>query len=486
MILGTKRQAEGACSPRSKDVMRKQTNKTISKAALFAALLTGSFGCDMMRTDQRIVGSEAVPIACKSNAGSYSLPKSLLKFKIKKQGEEKYVLQEIKQVRREDRLHNYCLRYRGSITADDTIYVRKALAIPDELRETLPGLFSGKDAKATTPEADASDIPGKSDASLLKTTNLLFIVSSKAIDRSAQIAQDLVKSLFDIGAGLSGSARLQTFGDNETVLDIEFDPFEPYQTAAANQALRDFGFCAVLGGYNFDLQSARIDDYCDKPIMTIKKAPPVVGGRFFHELLDEYRTPLEELPKGILYRPEMSYTLYVFGRRKDKKKSGHEWRLKIKKEVQLENISPLVAVRLTRTYFAERRTDLVFIGGILQNVCIRKTAPVVEAVKIPLVVVKSIVALPTRILQLRISSASNRAQLVETQQRLITAQINHLKALRAPSPPADVAPAEFSSQPLANIRTTGLGKDGKIRVETEPDFLCPGVNVAELAKRASQ
>ncbi len=462
--------------------MHKRNN--IMQIGGFAVGVSVTFllGCDMVRTEQRIIGSEADPIACTSNAGSYALPKSFLRFTVKEmtgQGKRKeHVLQAIEQVRKEDRLHTYCLQYRGAITSDDTVYVRKAKAVKSELVEAALTVQTTARERAT---GDAELLVTRPDAELLQLTNLLHVVSSKAIDRSAEIVQNLVKSVFDIGTGLSRSTRALFVNTGKTVLEIEFDPFEPYQTAEANQALADLGFCAVLGGYNFDLHQARIDQYCNNPMGTLKTAPPIVDGHHYEELLAEYRAPLEELPNGILYRPEMTYTLYVFGRDEDKTDPKHEWLLKLKEEVQLENISPLVAVRLTRTYFAQRRTDLVFIGGVLQNVCIQKTAPLVEAVKLPLVVVKSIIALPTRILQLKIDSASNRAEVVKAQQEVLRQQKAQLDAMTKRE--VSEKTAEFKFVPVA-FTDPQASPISKAEPTTGEDFVCPNFSRVSQAQQA--
>lgn len=479
-------------------------------------------GCDMMSTPHRIDHMSALPISCDSNAGSYSLPKSFVKLTVieaEKDAEtgrpKRYELQTVKQIRREDPQHTYCLKYRGSITADDKIFVRKARALDEELIEDRFEL--SKQASPAQAAAAAERLQATRGTVVARKTNLLQVVSTDAIDQSGFIAQTLIKTLFRGAAGTGGRGGRSVFlrqGDKDNVvLDIEFDPFNPWQTAAANDALNDLGFCVILGGYTFNLHEETIENYCDQPVEVLKTKGkrPMLHGRFYDEALLEYEKPLAKLPRGILYRPEMSYTLYVFGNQKDgrfdflteaqrdaararsKDSTEERWNLRVKQVLQMENISPIVAVRVSRTYFAQRQTNLVFIGGVLKNVCIAKTSELLEISKLPLVVVQSIVALPTEIVELRLKSASNDAALLAAQQRLIDAQLNYLNALTDPDEKAvfkDIKPT-----PSASSTTTGLepipaqkpnGELGTFDAGEANNFACPHPDTLTLVNQQLQ
>lgn len=422
--------------------------------------------CAMMSTDVRIdavtengtVTTDETDYAasatqnaatCQTYAGSYSLPKTYLQVRVlKTKVDEKDIFQldHIKTVRREDPRHTYCLEYNAGPTSDDLIQVKKTVSSADD-----ESVHSIEQNERTT---------------LSLRTNLLESVASDGIDRSGFILTKLVNTIFK---GIAHSRRTRSLrsvgfkvGEATVALQVEFDPFDPKETARMNHTLRKMGFCMVLGGYSFNTAAADINWYCSHPIKYSQgRYEPRFLGTSFAEAMEEYnetvpairkndrtwwRVPgLNKLNRGILYRPERSYPLYVFGTEKPDAKKP-KWKLSIKREVGLENISPIVSVDMERPFFNQRKTLLSFHGGVLKDVCVFKTSELLEISGIPLVVVKSITKLPANILQLKLHDTNNEKSLVALEERLLGEQSRLLQELDTPPAAGTaVAPAPGST-----------------------------------------
>lgn len=407
-------------------------------------------GCEMVTTDVRIdamnehghVASEELPYqetprhqaaTCRTYAGSYALPKSYIRVIVEEKDDplaaatkgKVYELQSISTLRREDPRHTYCLDYRASPTSDDIISVRKTMAT-EKLKT------------------------GDGERAHFKQTNLLRTVASDGIDRSRVILETLVKTIFTSLAQQARTRRFRIAGPSNIALQLELDPFNPDAMARANASLREMGFCIVLGGYSFNLSTADINWYCSDPIKySTGEHEPRVRNQTFSQMMADYdrtvpavrrkgrsffRMPgSDKLGRGVLYRPLLSYPFYVFGNENPKNKSG--WKLRLKQEIQLENISPILSVDLERPFFNQRKTRLEFDAGILRDVCIYKTSELREIVEIPLVVMKSITALPTQIIKLKLNDTNNDRALVAAQEQVLLQQKALLDRLNNPPLP---------------------------------------------------
>jgi hypothetical protein len=97
--------------------------------------------------------------------------------------------------------------------------------------------------------------------------------------------------------------------------------------------------------------------------------------------------------------------------------------------MKLENISPVISLGVERAIFAARRTALLFDRGTLVGWCVSKSSELLAAMDIPLEVVRSIVALPTAILQVRIDEVTRSNDLVAAERDLISLQRQYLAFL---------------------------------------------------------
>ncbi|MGP0092753.1 MAG: hypothetical protein ACLPKB_22855 [Xanthobacteraceae bacterium] len=135
--------------------------------------------------------------------------------------------------------------------------------------------------------------------------------------------------------------------------------------------------------------------------------------------------------------------------------------------MKLENLSPVVSVGLSRAIFAGRRAALIFNQGVLTTACVSKSSEVEGFVTIPLEISRSVVALPSQIMQVRINQVSKSNDLVSAEQALLKVQQANLAVLQGgafqnvsgiptvtPGPP--VLPAAFDLTGAGTPADTGL------------------------------
>jgi hypothetical protein len=112
--------------------------------------------------------------------------------------------------------------------------------------------------------------------------------------------------------------------------------------------------------------------------------------------------------------------------------SGRQrWRLERRINVSLENLSPVLAVKLPRTVFATRRAMLLFDQGSLLTACVAKSSEIEHFVSIPYEIARSIVALPSAVIKVKINQAEKSQELIEAETKLFKIQEAHLKALQS-------------------------------------------------------
>lgn len=267
-----------------------------------------------------------------------------------------------------------------------------------------------------------------------KESQLLGLVSSDAVDESRFALQTLIRSAFILASGdpTFGSSYGRSFAEGTagarkvTVFKAELDPFDATRTAEINQALHDYGYCLVMPGFSFNRSEFGINSYCEHPRHLLNRvgAPDVTyRHKSSEDVLEQGR---RRGGGGVFYRPRILYPLHVYVKDNAKVPS---WRLGISRVIEMENISPLVAVGIDRTMFAQRKTTLTFDEGQLSNVCIYKGSELLAASYIPLQIVQSIVALPTAVIQVKIDQTQNLAALTRAEDELIKTQIAHLKYL---------------------------------------------------------
>ena len=359
-------------------------------AALAALALASCTVAESYRVS--LAGGEinyALPASnCSSEAGAYSLSMTTWKFEIVRFGAGPYVMNGLDEQAHTDPRFTYCLDYLASVLADDKLSVGYA-------------------------SAGAADPAG--------TTGLLSYVASFAVDRSADIARDLIRTIF---VALSGNAgfganRLSGKAANEkpvTLGRFELDPLDPEEMASVNNQIKNYGFCLVLEDYTFNTDAASAGAYCSNPFGVSRKypSPEVTAQR-----AQRWLKPAAERG-GILYRPRLPYTLSVYTK-EDPRGSG-AWALRKTTEVELENLSPIVSLGLNRAAFAESRVGLEFVNGVLSNFCVAKTSEIAGFIDVPLDIVYGIVSLPSETIKAEINRATASKELVKAETDLIAAQ----------------------------------------------------------------
>jgi hypothetical protein len=146
------------------------------------------------------------------------------------------------------------------------------------------------------------------------------------------------------------------------------------------------------------------------------RSHPSVAARIVAE--QQPLTP--KVVEGVYYRPLATYMLSIFV--KDDPGGPDAWRLAKTQAIQLENVSPVIALGVDRALFAERRTTLVFDDGVLIQTCISKNSEIEGAIQIPLDVVYGLVALPSQIMQVQIETANLNTKVIEAENAVIQAQ----------------------------------------------------------------
>lgn len=379
-----------------------------------AGLCLGVAGCTMAASIP--IGSPS-GLGCSTAAGGYYLSKTHLQVVVERWGRGPgtaasgsksaqltnpsrprltwYKLKEVGFTRVADRRHGYCLDYIASPTTDEKVVVLKD-----------------------------------------RGTQLLSQISTQAIDQSRYILTTLINAIFTGIAGIEGAdfRASPPAGEVDAPIGVafngEYDPFDVEQSAIVNNALSALGFCLVLEGHTFDLSRDTIDAYCSDPSRALAgRNVPRRGPDDIEKTNgpgpDIFRQPAM---RGVLYRPRVPYNYYLFVRHLEQGRV--RWKLRQTATVALENRSPIISIGVDRSFFASRRTALVFDSGVLKNVCIYKTSELEEIVKVPLAIAENLTDLPGNILQLRLENTNNFKRLVDVQERLIKAQADHVKVIR--------------------------------------------------------
>jgi hypothetical protein len=343
--------------------------------------LAGVAACTI--ADSNIYVAQNVETRCGSQLGQYVLPKSVIHIAIDEVVQDKTKYNIINSLTQEQYPNNdtrYCFDYRSSVLSYDKV-------------------------RATT-----------------GASGFLSFVSSDSADQSAYIIKTLIRAIF------VGISQNPNFRANDTttppvrVADLIFDPFDVHETAAKNARLVELGFCLVLDGFTFR-RGDSVQSYCNNPRKYLSTRNEYTTR--YQEILD---TTIIGYSNGVLYRPRVPYMLTVYTKN-DPDKPGDLWRARESEVMELENISPFVAVRMDRVAFAVKRIGLVFSAGELKNACVYKSSEVKEAITIPLEIVKSVAALPTAMFQVQFDNVTNARQLAEAENSVIQAQIAYLAFL---------------------------------------------------------
>lgn len=369
-----------------------RTNLRLSRVLTGGSLLTGL----LLSACTAVTESSLVDVAsyqgCSSGLGSYTLPRTYLRAKVERVragGKEGIVLAPLEPVRRPDNDRFYCLDHLANPFATDEVSITKA---------TLNIL----------------DAEGKPTA-VNRPTQYLGIISSAVVDQTSIIIRKLIRAVA-IGITKNANFMRADTGQQErvTLAVVEFDPFDPEATARANADLRRYGFCVALESFSFNTYQHGFGAYCNNPLRVASDLPAIAK---------LYRKEREAPPlpaRGIYYRPRAHYRALIFTNAEPDLPG--KWKLAVMQNVALENLSPVLAVKIDRSTFAQRRMALVFDQGALVNVCLYKGSEALGFMDIPLEIVRTVVTIPIATMQVRYEEAVTSTQLFQAEQKLIELQ----------------------------------------------------------------
>lgn len=299
--------------------------------------------------------------------------------------------------------HVYCLDFLESAFAEDVVSI---------------GYSNTKDNLSAAPAVAAGE----------KASGLLSYVVSKNIDQTGEIIRNLIRAIFIAVSGkYNFNYNRQQLQANTTPVSLteqDVNPFDLADMAGLNHDLRPYGYCLTLGDYTYDTRRYSADAYCNAPEISLRpaSAPPLLEAAKQQKIL-------RPVPRsGILYRPKQPYSVFVYVR--DDPEIGGPWQLRLTKTMMLENISPILGLHVSRSFFAEHRTALAFDGGNLVSVCIAKGSEVEGAIQIPLDVIFGLVSLPTEKIAQEIDLKNGSVDLINKQKDLLALQ-NQILAAKA-------------------------------------------------------
>jgi hypothetical protein len=200
-------------------------------------------------------------------------------------------------------------------------------------------------------------------------------------DKTREIVSKVIEIVEEVAKAITFPGTTQKFQDKYKKLpniDVEFDPdlFLNEERKADRKTLEDDFF----NPYDIKVE--------------LKRTFP--GGSFAKQ------GPVDQ--KGIYYRPLLPYELSV--RHKDFSIYKNE-------TISLPNEAPILAIDLTRAPFITKTMTLNFKNGILTQMIVGKPSEVLNALEIPLDIVKSIVALPTELIQFKMTYSSENRKLYD-------------------------------------------------------------------------
>lgn len=338
---------------------------------------------------------------CESSLGSYVLPKTKLVFTVVQNTTSKIsVLKDVTTLRVADNPQRYtfCLDFLENWFADDKVQVRRTTAT-----DTLDG------------------------ATKRTSGGFLDLVATHSVDMTGVVLTKIIRAIFIYLSGDNGfisgrSAADLTNGEWKPVLVPTLDPFDAESMAQWNKSLRRYGFCIALADFSYDIDAIGYESYCSDPV-GIEKAHPSPRAP---EIAAIRNAPIKAVT-GIYYRPRISYPVTIFVN-SDPLGRG-EWRPGKTVYVEMENISPVLGLRLNRAMFAVKKTAIIFEEGRLRNVCLVKGSEVAGAIRPVIELATSLVQLPSATITAEITRLTKSQAVYEAETKVIAMQ-NQLIELR--------------------------------------------------------
>jgi hypothetical protein len=329
-------------------------------AVVIASFLAACGVMDSYKIDPVITRADVEPgVVCQSDLGSYALPKAFIHIVVQRSDPNSppdivsfnstttpvsfsstsplATTVPVEVLRHPDRSLVFCLDYLASSLSHDIINVKKW--------------------------------PASASATPAQKTSFLGAVLINAQDRTVYVIEALLRAAFIAASGNPNfqPRDLPVGSKLETLADLEFDPFDPRESAEVNTRLTSLGICLVLDGYTFDRHGTSVEGYCNAPKGHAAWTTPILKAYAKAEA-----TPANPLLPGLLYRPRVPYRLSVY--RKLDPGGRARWALSETQQVALENMSPVLSLDIRRAAFAGRNANFVFNSGTLVTACVAKTA----------------------------------------------------------------------------------------------------------------
>lgn len=231
------------------------------------------------------------------------------------------------------------------------------------------------------------------------SNGLLTTISSTNADKSGEVIVDLAKigiEAFKLAAGGPPSMHVKTTAEKwPREIDVTFDPTDPVQLREAQQHLLDVKLNLAFTNHGR---------------FSFREGWRRVGGMSAGK---------GEEGNGFFYRPLLPYTVTL--------SNGSDGSF-VSRTVLLPNEAPILSFCPQRAAFVERVTHVALENGTIKEVYFSKPSELSAAVKIPLGILQSIVALPADLIQLKINYHSQNKALIESQQKEIEALRTLLKS----------------------------------------------------------
>jgi len=348
-------------------------------ALLCSALLSA---CGQMLTTNSL--PQAVNhYTCRSNLGSYALPKALMNITVTKQtgGAKRWGISVDAQSRfTADGDATFCLDFLHSPLGKNKIGVSR------DANGLLAKVFTQFESQA--PE-----------------------VAKQVINAAANLsAFGKAQALADA----AGRAGIKDTPSGSEIKTYTFDPFNQQTMNDVNRALKHrYGYCVYFDGRDDPRIPAWHNDMCPRAKTAFDG--PRFSERQFAADLAKAR---EFSQRGILYRPEITHRLKIM-RRLDPDDRLEPWKLAGTEYVQIPNRAPILALGITRGLFADAETTIEFTNGILRDVDIKKPSELNAFIDIPIFAINAVLDIPARTLTILQNDKANRLALIESNKQLI-------------------------------------------------------------------
>ncbi|RUX34645.1 hypothetical protein EOA23_00940 [Mesorhizobium sp. M2A.F.Ca.ET.042.01.1.1] len=433
-------------------------NRSTLARSLISAVLSLLFAasCSVVETSPVFEPNGYYPVPdrnCESSLGSYVLPKTKLAFTIRQNvNNQVSVLQQIKELRVPDdpQRYTFCLDFLENGFANDKVQVRRT--------------------------SDSGTLAVGSRAS----GGFLDLVASHSVDMTGVVLTKIIRAIFIYLSGNADfvSGRTADLSDDNTwttVLEPTIDPFDAQSMAQWNKSMRRYGFCIALSDFTFNTETVEYGRYCSDPVSVGKANPPLKQA----QIAAIRNAPIKNVP-GIYYRPRVAYPITIFVN-PDPLGRG-EWRPGKTVYVEMENISPVLALRINRAFLAVKKTALIFDQGRLRDVCLVKGSEAQGAVKPIVELVSDLVQLPSATISAEIALLQKSQSVYAAEQKVIEMQ-NRLIELKQAQLERNVdAITKLATENTASGQGELVYSDNAFPKGTEPKIEEPkvGLSVTQL------